>query len=396
MASLNQTPNVSDASRYVLDITPYGITTASNTGNQVIAFRLPRQDFLVGQDIILNFNAEADGDAASDDKFMDNIACIWRNFRVKIDGEEIQFIREVGHLQSITDNLLHDASYRSSWGVICQGIPSLASSGTAVRYGMRLQHNNFLSNLIPCGKLGLIEVEFELDPIVSKYTTATTACTQVDVTQLQLRCPFLKSQELETKYNSQDVEISFFDHEHHRNTSLLSGATSHTIIVPSSNKSLDGILFAMRAQADVQDPNFAGTKRYTQANLTNALTRLSFVIDGEQVPKREIDCTNQVELYEALLEYAGARKGLDYKSPSFFDTNYDAASTSQFVVGYPFNALTGATNTVSGLDTASKTGQIEIHLSALTASADSQIDVWTRYTRVCKFMRNGGIAQSKK
>jgi len=319
MSSLTATPNVSDASRYVLDITPYGTSSLSNSGLSIVTFRLPRKDFLVGQDIILNFNAEADGDSGADDKFMDNICCIWKNFRVKIEGEEVQFIKEYGHLQSITDNLLHDSSYRSSWGVICQGIPALAASGTSVRYGMRLQHNNFLSNLIPCGKLGQIEIEFELDQTVSKYTTATTAVTAVDVTLLQLRCPFLKSEKLEMKYSSQDVEISFYDHEHHRNTSLLSGATSHTVIVPSSNKSLDGILFAMRAQADVQDPNFAGTKRYTQANLFNALTRMSFVIDGEQIPKREIDTTNATELYEALIEYAGHRKGNSYISPSFFD-----------------------------------------------------------------------------
>lgn len=390
MTSLVHHAKFSDAERYVLDVIPHGNTALSESGANIVKFRLPKQDILVGQDIVFNFNAEADGDAGSDDVFLSNIACIWETYTVFIEGETVQHIREYGLLQCIDDNLRWADSYRNSWGVIAQGVPALSSSGTAVRYGMRLLHGNFLSNIIPCYKLGQIEVEFQLDQTLSKYTEATTAVTEVDVTSMQLRCPYIKSEELKAEYDSKDVIANFTDYDHHRDTSLLSGATSHTTIVPTSHKSVSGILFTMRNQADVQDPN-SGLEKYQSAFITNALTRLSFVVDGQQIPRREINCTNQVELYEALLEYAGHRKGEKYSAPDFFNGAYDTATDGQFVIAYPFNAFTGSEDFVSGLNTAQRTGQIEVHLAAITASANTQIDLFVRYDRIVKFLAGGGV-----
>ena len=56
----------SDAERYVLDVTPHGNTSLSESGANLVKFRLPRQDVLLGQDITFNFSAEADGDAGTD------------------------------------------------------------------------------------------------------------------------------------------------------------------------------------------------------------------------------------------------------------------------------------------------------------------------------------------
>ena len=383
----------SDAERYVLDVTPHGNTSLSESGANLVKFRLPRQDVLLGQDITFNFSAEADGDAGTDDAFMSNIACVWQTMTISVEGETVQHLREYGHLQCITDNLHWKNSYRTSWGAICQGVPAIASSGAALKYSMRLLNGCFLSNIIPTFKIGQIEVEFQLDQTLAKYTDATTAVTEVDVTLMTLKCPYVKSAELRAGYDSQDVVANFEDYDHHRDTSLLSGATSHTTIVPTSHKSVSGIIYTMRNQADVNDPNWGGEK-YEAAYLTNALTRLSFVVDGVQYPKREIRCEQQVELYGALVEYANHRKGSGYNSPDFFTGAYDTAADGQFIVCYPFNAYTGATQTVSGLNTAQKTGQLEVHLTC-TASANTQVDLWVRYDRMVKFLKNGGIEISK-
>jgi len=393
MADLIKHAKFSDAERYVLDVVPHGNTSLSESGANLVKFRLPRQDILLGQDITFNFTAEADGDADGDDKFLSNIACVWDTLTISVEGETIQHIREYGHLQCIDDNLRWESSYRTSWGAICQGVPAIASSGTALKYSMRLLHGNFLSNIIPTYKLGQIEVEFQMDQTLSKYTEATTATTQVNISLLTMKCPYVKSDELKAGYDSQDVVANFIDYDHHRDTGLLSGSTSHTTIVPTSAKSVSGILYTMRNQADVQDPN-SGLEKYQSAYLTNALTRLSFVIDGVQHPKREIRCEQQVELYNSLVEYANHRKGTDYSSPDFFTTAFDTAADGQFIIAYPFNAFTGSEQTVSGLNTAQRTGQLEVHLTC-TASANTQVDLWVRYDRMVKFLKDGGIQISK-
>lgn len=393
MSDLVKHAKFSDAERYVLDVTPHGNTALSESGANLVKFRLPKQDILLGQDIVFNFTAEADGDAGSDDVFLSNIACIWDTMTVSVEGETVQHLREYGHLQCIDDNMRWGDSYRASWGAICQGVPALSSSGTAVKYGMRLLHGNFLSNIIPTYKLGQIEVEFQLDQTLSKYTNATTAVTEVDVTLMTLKCPYVKSAELKSAYDSQDVVANFTDYDHHRDTSLLSGATSHTTIVPTAHKSVSGLLYVMRNQADVQDPDQGGEK-YQSLNVTNALTRLSFVVDGQQIPKREIRCDQQVELYQALIEYANHRKGENYSAPDFFTGAFDTATDGQFLIAYPFNAFTGSEETVSGLNTAQRTGQLEVHLTC-TASVNTQVDLWVRYDRVVKFLKDGGIQISK-
>ena len=131
MASLVNKAKFSDAERYTLDVRPHGNTTLTQDGANIVKFRLPKQDILIGQDIVLNFDGEADGDSESDDKFLNNIACVWETFTVTIEGETVQHVREYGMLQCIDDNLRWADSYRNSWGVICQGTPALAASGDA-------------------------------------------------------------------------------------------------------------------------------------------------------------------------------------------------------------------------------------------------------------------------
>jgi len=325
--------------------------------------------------------------------FLSNIACIWDQFRVRVDGEEHQQVRNVGFLQCIDDNLRWPSEYRTSFGAIAQGVPALSASGVSTRYGMRLLFNNFLDRVIPTYKIGQVEVEFTLNSTLSEYTESTTAVTEVDVTLMELQCPYIKSEKMVTEWNV-DVHSTYYDYDHHRDTSLLSGATSHTTIIPTSNKSLDGILVVQRNQADVNDAN-SGLEKYESAFLTNALTQLSFVIDGTQVPRRELNCNQQVQPFQYLLEYAGHKKGDEFSAPSFFTGAYDTATDGQFIIAYPFNSMVGSKSTLSGINTSTKTGQVELRLSSMTASANTQIDIWTRYSKVVKFTADGNVISTK-
>ena len=171
---------------------------------------------------------------------------------------------------------------------------------------------------------------------------------------------------------------------------MLSGASSHSTSLSVSVRSLSGILVVMRNQADVNDPD-AGLEKYQAANLFNGLTRLSFSIDGTQFPRRSINCSQGVELYEALLEFSGKRRGNAYNANSFFDATYDTATDGQFVIGYPFNALTGSNFTASGIDYSTRTSQLIVNFESLTASANTQIDIWLRYDRILNIGANGDV-----
>lgn len=394
MATLLDVAKFSDVTRHTLDLTPYSNSSLSNTGNTIVKFRLPQENILLGKDLVLNFNCEIDGDAASDDKLVANICSVWNSLRVRVAGSEVQHVREYGHIQSLDDAMKQPYSFRTSFGAIAQGIPALASSGTAVRYGMRFLQGTFLANVIPTYKIGQLEIEFELETQLGKIASATTAPTELDITEMQLRCPFIKSEQLKQHFDSNDVVVKFTDYENHRDTSLLAAATSHTTTLPTNHKSLDGVVVQMRKQTDVQNPALVAEK-YTNISLTNALTKFSFVLDGQQVPRREINCKDFVEPYEYLLEYAGHKKGEEFNAGSFFDGTYGDATSSQFIIAFPFNGLTGAKNTISGINTSGSSNQLQIHFSSMTASDNTQIDVFLRYSRSCKFTKNGEVIVTK-
>ena len=380
----------SDTVRYRKNIKPFGINAISESGTPYLHYKLPRSDVLDGHNLVHYFKAEADGDAAADDVFHSNIASIWRSLRVQVGSEDVQNVLQAGHLQVILDNLYMKSDERNSRAVIAQGIPALSASGTATKYGHRLLRGGFLDNLIPLYKIPQVEVIFELNQNLAEHTNATTAVTEVDITSPQLTLAMIRSKELRGKIDGGNYQITFTDWDLFEDTSLLSGASSHTVVVPASHKSVTGIVLTMRNTADINDPNW-GDDKYESAYLTNALAKLHFIIDGEQIPKESIDCTSNVELYDYLVEFAGGQENVG----EWFDGAYDTATDGKFVLFFPLNGEPFCRDTVSGTDLNSKTGQIQIEMTQMTASANSQIRGWVRYDRVVQFGTDGGVVVSK-
>lgn len=379
----------SDAVRYTKQVKPFGINAISETGQPYLTYKLPRTDVLEGHRCIHFFNAEADGDAAADDVFHDNIKSIWRSLRVQVGSEDVQHILQYGHLSVILDNLHYSTDKRAGWGAIAQGLPALSSTGTAVRYGHNILPGGFMDNLLPLYKLPQMEVIFELNQTLAEHTNATTAVTEVDITSPSLKCTMIRSKELRGKLDAGEYVVAFNDYDLNEDTSLLSGASSHTMVIPASHKSVTGIILTMRNTADINDPNW-GQGKYQSAYLTNALTKLHFIIDGEQHPKESIDCSQNVELYDHLIDFAG---GEEHVGP-YFQGAYDTATDGRFVLFYSFAGNQSDPNSVSGIDLNSKTGQIQVEMT-LTASANTQIRAWVRYQRLVKFASDGSLVVSK-
>jgi hypothetical protein len=380
----------SDAVRYRKNIKPFGINQISETGQPYLHYRLPRTDVLDGHGVKHYFKAEADGDDAADDKFHSNIRSIWRSLRVQVGSEDVQYVNQVGHLAVIRDNLYMKTDERTSRAVVAQGIPALSSSGTAVRYGHRLLRNGFLDNLIPLYKIPHVEVIFELNQNLAEHTDATTAVTEVSITNPQLTLTMVKSKSLRAKIDSSDYQITFDDFDIFEDTTLSSGATSHTLVIPASHKSITGIILTMRNQADINDPNF-GDDKYESAYVTNGLAKLHFTIDGQQLPLESIDCTNNVELYDYMTEYAGGSENVG----PWFDGAYDTATDGKFVIFFPLSGEPFCRDSVSGTDLNSKSGQIIVEMSQMSATVNTAIRGWVRYQRVVQFAKSGSIVVSK-
>lgn len=381
----------SDAVRYTKQIKPFGINAISETGQPYLNYKLPRTDVLEGHRIIHFFNAEADGDSGADDVFHSNIKSIWRSIRVQVGSEDVQHVLQYGHLSVILDNLRYSTDKLAGWGAVAQGIPAIASSGTALRYGHDLLPNGFLDNLIPLYKIPQVEIIFELNQTLAEHTQATTAVTEVDITSPSLKCTLVRSAELRSKIDSSEYVIAFEDYDLFEDTSLLSGASSHTVVVPASHKSVTGVILTMRNTADINDPNW-GDDKYEVAYLTNALTKMHFIIDGEQHPKESINCAQQVEMYDHLVDFA---QSLCDEPGPWFQGAYDTATDGRFVLFYSFAGNPEDPNSVSGIDLNSKTGQIQIELTQMTASANTQIRGWVRYQRLVKFSQDGALVVSK-
>ena len=371
-----------DSVRYTKIMKPFGNATASLTTSRDLEFHLMRTDFMDGHNVKLAFKAEADDDAASDDVFMSNIKCIWSTLSVKVGNQYAHNIFNYGHLSCILDNIYMSAQERTGRAAIAQGIPALSASGTAVKYSHDILRDGVLDNVLPLYKLPQVIIKFELDSNVAAYTNATTAVGSVDVTDVKLIIPQFRSAKLRAKMDSGDYQIVYTDWDEFSNTALLSGASSHSLVIPASHKSVTGIIIHPRNIADINDPDWGGEK-YQACSVFNALSKLYLTIDGQPVPAEPIDCTNGVELYDYLLEFAGGQHG------SFFTGAYDTATDGQFILALPLSSEPFDRNVVSGLDLNSKTGQIIVEFSSMTASVNTHIRGWVRYQRIMQISKDG-------
>ena len=380
----------SDAVRYRKNVKPFGTNTINQSGSPYLKYKLPRVDVLDGHNMKHYLKVEADGDAASDDLLHSNVRSIWKSLRVSVGSEDVQSVNQIGHLSVIRDNLYMKANERTTRAVVAQGIPALAVSGVATKYGHHLLRGGFLDNLIPLYKVSQIEIEFELNQVLAEHTDATTAVTELEVSSAQLTLPMIRSAALRAQIDAGEYQISYTDWNLFEDTSLSSGATSHTVVIPAAQKSVTGLILTMRNTADINDPNFGGDL-YQNAYVFNGLAKFHVIIDGEQIPKESIDCTSAVELYDYMAEFAGGEEQLG----NFFDGGYDTATDGKFVLFFPLTSAPFDRASVSGTDLNSKTGQIQLELSQMNASVNSHIRGWLRYDRIATFGAGGQLVISK-
>lgn len=386
-STLNLLQNVSltDATRQIIDVTPIGTQTITNSNN-FLQIVLPNMDAVaVGDDITLNW----DMNCGTTGSVIYDSCSPWKNFKVLANGKELFNENEFGHRASLSNLIeISDVIYRdNSYGLLLGSNQFTATNATYTRrVCMRFPKHSFLSQLIPLFG-ARIEIQLYSNQTIAEFVDAVTTESSYSFSNISLRLPVLHSKTLTDHFKSQPVRVAVDSWEHYRDLSISSSNTTGTIPVTISQKNISGVMFVMRNQADVNDADL-GFSKYTSANMTNALSRFQLRVNGKLWPDRPIVCDDYTETWEYLLEFARMRKNNKQEAPcSLTHSTYTAASDGSFVMALALDSLTGSASTINGgADLTRGANQLQLLLSSMTASANTQTDIFCRYSRVCTWV----------
>ena len=372
----------SSAVKYSKNVKPFGVNTISENTSPYLEYRLPRDSgaILDGHNAVHYFKCGTDVAGVHD-----NIASIWRSLQVFSGSNEIQNIREYGHLSVILDNLHLKSDERNSGAAVVQGIPNLGVTA-ATQYGHHVLRDTFLDNYLPLSEMPQIRVQWELNQSLSQHCEAPTgqAVTELDITAPEMKCSYVKDPRLMEKVKSGPYQFHFRDYDFFTNTAAAS-ATTANYTVQTSHKSVSGLIIVMRANTTLADADLAD--KYQNQNIFN-LSNFQIVIDGQPIPQERVDATRGVRLYHYLEEFAGGKEHVG----EWFDGDYDG---TKFVLFFPLNAEPYEREALSGLDVNSKTGTIEVNLNfASGLAAATTINTFVRYEKVAT-ISNGQLRVEK-
>jgi hypothetical protein len=139
--SVTSFKDYSDLELEIIKINPHGNSTFSASGTNEIVFRLPTgpgAGVLIGEKSLKYFDAKADGDSASDDRFASHIGTLFDRQVVVIGNTELVREEEYGWFRSLEFDAKASSSDRVSVSSSIMGVPSLSASGTFKKYGLPL------------------------------------------------------------------------------------------------------------------------------------------------------------------------------------------------------------------------------------------------------------------
>lgn len=373
--SIQPLKDYSEIKSYTLKIQPQGNTSFSPSGTREIKFLLPKSGILLGEKSRFYLRVKVDGDSASDDKLMSNIHSIFEERRIRVGSTDLIQENEYGFFKTLQHDALMSDTDLNNMNTSIMNIPNNIASGTFKKYSIPLASkftpNDFFSDLLPLYKMETIELEYVLNSSLAKFTTATTAVQTLDVQNCELELHIIDSENLRKILNNVDITRSISTHFHYRNV-LPSGASSASVNVPANYRNIRSVLMVPRLSADVIDPNWETgntaleTYKYSHAVALSGLSKYHLVIDGEQVPKQEIDTTNNVELIENLTKAWNLNR-----LGGWFDSS-DTYTTSdgKIYISVPLSVLSDGVN---GLNTRNKSNNI-IWNGTFSSATGSQLD----------------------
>ena len=372
----------SQAVRYNKNVKPFGQNTIAEDTSPYLEYRLPRDSgaILDGHNMVHYFKCGTDVAGVHD-----NIASIWRSLQVFSGSNEIQNIREYGHLAVTLDNLHLKSDERNSGSAVVQGIPNLGVTA-ATQYGHHVLRDTFLDTMLPVSEMPQLRVQWELNQSLAQHTEAPSgqAVSTLDITVPEMKCPYVKDPKMMEKIKSGPYQFHFRDYDYFTNTAS-SSATTASYVVQTSHKSVSGLILVMRANTTLANADLAD--KYQNQNVFN-LSKFQIVIDGQPIPQEQVSCERGVRLYHYLEEFAGGKEHVG----EWFDGDYDG---TKFVLFFPLNAEPFQREALSGADINSKTGQIEVNLTfASGLAADTTINTFVRYEKVAT-ISNGSLRIEK-
>lgn len=376
--------------RYV-KLDPQGQQSASASGNNIIIYRPGREGLIVGDELRHSYLLDLDGDAGnSEDLDAGGAASIWRRVRIKIGNMEVQDTREYAQMYSNmrmathgTDRLIQEAVLDGS---LASGTTEVAIDGTATRFAIAPLKKSFLDQpMIPAFNMPQVEIRYEMETNVAKYSTGSAAVATADVTSPYLWYPVIYSAKLQEFFKSNNYTTHFSEFDHHQ-FSHGSGATSLRDVIPSSHKSIAAIWSSYKETADVTDAD-QGLKYY-QRQVFPSITRLEVLADGNtQIMDRPAE--NVQDLYQLMLRGAGHYG--NKTSPALLTRAlYSLTADGRYIEVLPLNAHD---EHVAGLNTAHTSGNIVVS-GTYTAPAALTVDRHLELQKRIVFGSNGVISVS--
>ena len=377
-----------------------GNTTLTDTGNRVLEFELPRENFLYSAESYLTFKVQLGTTGFIDDW---NTTMI-QNIQVLVGNLEIENIEEFGFHRAIANNHTYDYDTRYGASGLVRGANSstfeVVSSPRKLIIPLYDIHSNygfsnFFKDLLPLYKMDTIKIKITLNPNKVQYTELSPS--SVTITNPLLFIRLIDSESLRKEYEN-PIKRSFLTH-HHYLDNVINTQTKLSTIIPFNNISISGVLITQRPSSILSDAsvNSKYTARFTISNAT----KYNIIIDGKSYPKIPYSTDDGVELIQNLEKYWNVAHLGSYISSSgvknhntFGSYSHTDDSSTQYLhngielrmtLAIPFD---NSKNIIFGMDgtKTSGTAKLNVEMAAIEAA---QVDIFVKYNKFYTIGENG-------
>lgn len=257
----------------------------------------------------------------------DFAAGCWQQFKVKVNGREIENRQEVGTHQVRATRAVASQSYRDSLGKVCRLMEDTEANNqglTTVRLCVPVPSESFLSKIYRTQGLR-VEVEYTLNSDPDAISTASGGTSTIAINNIEFHVDMVRSPWLARASN----RVNYVDVDWHQAT-ISDAATSASLQIPISGSSLRSIAAVFFDTDDLGNQNIYTKQTHS---LFNGTTTYAYKIAGVQYPPLGVTATNGAEvLLNHLRVYRDDFDALhDFTHGALMDGSYDNNTLSSGV-----------------------------------------------------------------
>lgn len=401
--SLKEIKDFSELEIEDIQLQPLGNNVASDTGNRVIEFNLPRDSFLNSQESYLTYSVQI----GTTGNHHDWCESIFNNIKIQVGNVLVLDEQETGFWRVLNNNYTYKYTNRLSATGGMRG--SDASSFDAVNQPRRFyvslfDHfskygiSNFFKDLLPLYKMDTVKIKLYLNPNIIQYLEG--GATGITITKPILNIRLIDSPSLRKEYKK-DIVRNFISY-HHYVDNVIIGQSKISTVIPFNNKSILGVLVTQRPSNVLSRSDVNG--KYAARFTVSKATKGNIMIDGKGLPSIPYDYTNNVENIrnlerffdvEHLGYYISESDIINFNDFGGYDPTQDTSTQYlypgielRFVLALPFNYIK---EYISGVNGESLTGTAKLNID-IDAVDNCQVDIFVKYNKFYKISADGSFS----